>query len=166
MMAWLLAQTKASSELIARDNILNMGVDAYVPRFRDRNRVRCLFISYVFAFIPLVAGLPTIGLAGVRGVRCLVRFGDCPARVPVGLIEGYRSRHKFCKKANDYLLNLDEEANSVRVGDTLRVKTGPLADLKGLCTGFDDQGRVRVLLAGLFGGQTKVALSAKDVELA
>jgi transcriptional antiterminator RfaH len=50
----------------------------------------------------------------------------------------------------------------LKAGETIRITTGPFADLVGQLERLDDNGRVRVLLE-IMGGKVRVALSQKLV---
>jgi transcriptional antiterminator RfaH len=87
---WQLLYTKAHAEEQAELNLQRQGFATLLPRMRDGHRLVPLFPRYIFAGHR--SGQPTACLRSTIGVVDVVRWGDQPARVPLGVIQEIRSR--------------------------------------------------------------------------
>ena len=147
---------------MALEHLRRQGYAAYLPKClkwrrhaRRKERVaRPLFPRYLFVTLDLVQQrwrpiLSTIGVCD------LLRHGDAPAPVPVGLVEEIQDSERHGA--------LDQtRAHKLRVGDEVRIASGAFAELVGQVCEATDQGRVYVLL-DLLGRQVKSCLSADAV---
>lgn len=150
--AWFLAQIKPNSDRIAERHLTQQGFPIFLPRIEETrragqrfvNRQVPLFPGYVFvAFNRDRNGWRAVN--ATRGITRLVVFGDQPAVVPDGLVDGLRAR---CDTAG--LLQAAE------AGDRVALTRGPFADFVGTVETITPDRRVWVLL-DLLGGRTRVA---------
>jgi transcription antitermination factor NusG len=126
---WYAAQTCANHESCVQKQLRQRTVEAYLPVYAS---VRCwkdrrvllempLFPGYVFVHMALRDRLRILQTPGV--VR-LVGFGDRPAPLPHQEIEALRQgvAHEMRIEPHPYL----------KLGQRVRVKTGPLQGLEGI----------------------------------
>lgn len=160
MTAWYVVYTRANGEAMALEHLRRQGYTTYLPkhlRWRRHARrkelvARPLFPRYLFVALSLVQQrwrpiLSTIGVCD------LLRRGDAPAPVPVGLVEEIQNSER------DGHLDLSRTFGRLCVGDEVRVASGPFAELVGRVYDATDQGRVCLLL-DLLGRQVKTCLSS------
>jgi len=162
MTAWYVVYTRVNAEATALEHLRRQGYSAYLPkhlRWRRHARrrelvARPLFPRYLFVALDLVhqQWRPILSTIGVCD---LLRRGHVPALVPAGLVEEIQ----HSERSGD----LDSQAASNwRVGDEVRVASGPFADLVGRVCDATDQGRVCLLLE-LLGRHVKTCLSGNMV---
>lgn len=155
MKNWYALYTKAHKEQQVRDLLLSRGFEVFLPQVRVFSKGRVmqssepLFPCYLFIKFDIYeTGLYAV--QWTQGLRSVVSFCSQPAavdeavmayiqkRVSEDIQQGYRSRF--------------------RVGDPVRVCSGPLRDLPALFDGpLSAAGRVRVLLT-ILGQQTRCAV--------
>jgi len=91
---------------------------------------------------------------GTFGVSRLVTAGDLPQPVPGSVIETLSALAD-----SDGVVRFRSE---LRLGQTVRLLNGPLADAIGSLERLDDNGRVSVLL-NIMGGRIRATVSAADL---
>jgi transcription elongation factor/antiterminator RfaH len=127
---WFVAQTQPRKEAVAMQNLQNQGFMAYCPRVkRTRRHARRfetvsepLFPGYVFVGID-VSEQPWRSVNGTFGVSRILTDGARPVALQDGLVEQLMSvtgAHK------------DMAGHAPQVGQDVRLRTGPFADLLGL----------------------------------
>lgn len=89
-LCWLLLYTKARAESWADINLRKQGFETLLPRVRQRDGFGPLFPRYIFVGGP--AGSDFRSARSTRGVLYVVHCGEKPARVPLEVVEGIRTR--------------------------------------------------------------------------
>lgn len=97
-MHWYALHTKPHQEMVAQANIQRLGIETFCPQIRQQRMIRkrnqtCvspLFPGYIFARFEIVDHYRFVLYS--RGIKRIVSFGDEPAIVEDGLIDGIRSR--------------------------------------------------------------------------
>lgn len=137
--AWYVVQTKPRGEATAVTNLLRQEFRAFCPRInRTRRHARKfttvsepLFPSYAFVAID-VADQPWRRISGTFGVARLLTDGERP----IPLSPGFARQLRLLTDAPD----------AMHVGQEVRLRTGPFADLVGRVVAIPARDRVRVLL--------------------
>jgi len=163
MTRWFVVHTRANEEQRALGHLQRQGFTAYLPQCRRWRRHarrrelvrRPLFPRYLFVALDLESArwrpiLSTVGVAG------LVQHGERPTPVPEGVVEELRA----CEAAGEF--DVTHSAARLRLGDVVRITSGPFADLIGKFSGMADRERVFVLL-DLLGRHAKTAVPATAV---
>jgi len=161
MAYWACAQVAPQQERAAQHFLGLVGYQTYLPRLRLERRSHGrrivtkppLFPSYVFVAI-------VSGWWAARWCPHVVRLilnGATPAVVADSVIDEIRSRER------GGLVELPKPAG-FNPGDRVRVLAGPLQGHLGLYAGQRPHERVLVLLA-LLGGEQRVTLAKKDIEV-
>lgn len=158
---WAAINTHPHREHVAVENLVRQNFQAYFPRELKRVRharrvqdvMRPLFPGYVFAQVSseLTMWRPILSTYGVRG---LVRFGDRPAYVDGGFIEGLRAREVdgvIAKPAMPY-----------RLGQEVRLNGGPFDGLIGRIIEMNDKDRL-VLLTNLLQQDVRLKVTSDSV---
>jgi transcription antitermination factor NusG len=162
---WCTVQTQAHCERKAQRFLELFGFEVYLPRvwqgwrrFGRHIQVRApYFPSYCFVRVIL----QWRSIHGCPGVTRVVRIGaDAPVRVADTVIDALRKRER--DGAIDLPAN-DRRRKVPRIGDRLRVVSGPFVSQSGLCTQVSRQ-QVGVLLL-MFKAQRQVQLRRDAVEL-
>jgi transcriptional antiterminator RfaH len=166
MAYWAATQLQKNCERKAERFLKQFGFEVYLPRawqswhrFGRRINVRApYFPGYIFTRIEL----QWHGVRQCPGVIRVVRsWGhDEPTHVPDEVIDALRARER--DGAID-LPNGKHARKNPRVGDRLRVTSGPFVGFSGLCTQVSRQ-QVGVLLL-MFKAQRQVRLRRDAVEL-
>lgn len=163
---WYAVHTHAREELKALSHLQRQDYHVYLPRYAKKIRharkservVRPFFPRYLFVNLNLaITGWRSIrSTVGVTGIVC---FGDQPAPLPGGVIEAIQSQEDA-----DGFIQLAHQ-NSLKLGDSIVVLSGPFAHQLGLCDGVSDNKRVAILL-DLLGRKVRVLLDVEAVEAA
>lgn len=164
--AWYAVQTHARAEFKAHDHLRRQNYQIYLPRHaktirharRTQQVLRPLFPRYLFVSLDLTAQ----GWRSIRstiGVTDIVCFGDYPASLPPGFIEGLKSQedergHIRCAPFK-----------RLRFGDPVVVLNGPFSRLVGICESMTADERVAILL-DLLGRKVRVRLDIEAVAAA
>jgi transcription antitermination factor NusG len=166
MAYWAATQLEAHRERKAQHFLEQFGFEVYLPRvwqrwhrFGRRIQVQApLFPSYCFTRIEL----QWHGVRQSPGVIRVVRsWGhDEPTHVPDEVIDALRARER--DGAID-LPNHRRGPRGPRIGDRLRVVSGPFVGFSGICTQVSRQ-QVGVLLL-MFKAQRQVRLRRGPIEL-
>jgi transcriptional antiterminator RfaH len=88
------------------------------------------------------------------GVSRMIAFGDHPSPTPTGFVEALVDRSN-----ESGLLYVPENLN---ICQSVKILTGPFAELAGTLAHFDDNGRVCVLL-DIMGSRIPVALKQASI---
>jgi len=142
---WYVVSFQSGRGDLAERNLRRQGFRTWMPRqtrivtHARRKIERCLpfFPGYMFVLLDLERDRWR-AVNGTMGVRTLVMQGEKPLPCPVGLIEELQS---FCD-AN----GIFNPAFDLKMGDAVRIVSGPFADAIGSLARHDGVGRVRVLL--------------------
>ena len=159
-MYWAAAQLQPQRERLALHFLAQAGFQTYAPRLREprtvqgRKVVRTPLLFPAYAFVLIELQWHTARWA--PGVARIVMDGMVPARVPDAVIDEIRSRER------GGLIELPKPSVA-RLGDRVRVLTGPLAGHIGLYAGMKPRARVEVLLS-LLGSRQRMTLAADAVE--
>lgn len=161
MTAWYVVYTHTNAENNAVAHLKRQGYDTYLPKYRRwrshaRRRElvqRPLFPRYLFVALDLLETRwrPILSTTGVVN---LVRQANRPTQMPDGIVEEIREHER---------LRIFDEActpRNLRAGDSVRVMTGPFADLIGRFCCHTEHERVYVLL-DLLGREVRTSLPAK-----
>ncbi|HEV7284182.1 MAG TPA: transcription termination/antitermination NusG family protein [Kaistia sp.] len=163
MIGWHVAYTHAGTEARAESNLRRQGFATYTPRvaavrrhaWREEVVRRPLFSRYVFvSFDPLTAKWRP--MLGTVGVMSLLRQHERPAPISAELVEGLRRR----EAADEFELRRGDAR--LVPGSSVRVESGPFAELIGRIELYCDVDRVKLLLS-LLGCEVGVELPAHNV---
>ncbi len=158
---WYAACTLPRHEKVIADRLIHWEVDTYLPLYRavhrwNRRRAELdlpLFPGYLFVKMLISAKTHVLEQPGV--VR-LVSFNGKPADIPDHEIETLRSSLAICKA---------EPYPFLSVGKQIRIKSGPLAGLKGQV--LRRKGRLRVIVSlEMIQRAVILELDAADAQLA
>ena len=133
------------------------GFRTFLPRYAKtvrharklRNVSAPFFPRYLFVKLDLARDRWR-SVNGTFGVASLIMGEELPLPVPPGLVEALIG----CAQADGHL----RFGNRLSVGESVRVMSGPFAELIGKITRIDGAGRVQVLLR-LLGGSVPVRLA-------
>lgn len=158
---WFAVNTQPNSELRAQVNLERQGWRCFCPQVsrttksgrRMTTRLRALFPGYIFVNLNLSQSRWR-SVDGTFGVRAIVKAGDLPAPLPVGVVET--------------LIAMSDEtgrvsfASRLSPGEDVRFQSGPFAGLIGTLEQLDAAGRVTVLL-DLLGRATPIKGHASEL---
>jgi len=153
---WYVVHAQSHQEVRAVQNLQRQGFTTFCPSVRRTVRharkqssvLAPLFPNYLFIRLDLSYDLWR-SVNGTRGVIRLITCGDTPLPVPHGVVEDLQSRTQ-----DDGAMTW---TSSFKLGDAVRISSGPFANLVGVLEHLDSAGRVRVLL-DLLGRSVTVAL--------
>lgn len=160
---WYLAQLKPGGHDRAVLNLERQGFQTLMPMRQETrrvggrwaNRVRPLFPGYLFVRVAQ-ANTNWSSINSTYGVSRLVSLdAGRPTPVEPALIEALRNRTR-----DDGQLDAPE---SLKIGDMVRVVSGPLSEKLVQIESMDEKDRIYVFL-DLMGRYAKAALSISDVE--
>ena len=151
---WGAVRSLPRREAFADERLKAAGFETFLPLTQTKRGGAPLFAGYLFARV--VEQWRVIN--STLGVLCLVRTGDCPAKVPDAEIARLRSMI-----VGGYIRLPEAPAPPARrkiaIGAKVRVTGGPFCGLSGLYAGQSTRERELVLLRVL-GSQRPVAISA------
>lgn len=161
---WYAVQTRPTSEALAVEQLRRQGLEVFFPQRaktvrharRTEQRIVSYFPGYIFVSLD-TASSAWRSVNGTIGVRSLVMFGDRPALVPRGLIDGLASMIG----PGGFITS----APTLVAGDTVRITDGPFADLIGAVERVEGHARVRILI-DLLSGAVPIVANASHVALA
>jgi len=138
---WFLAHTLPKSEPKAEMHLRAQGFRTYLPQIKKtirharqfRNVRAPLFPRYLFLILDLSRDR-WLSVRSTIGVSSLFTCDGRPVPVPCGVVEGLIGRSDG---------NL---ASGLAKGQSVRVLSGPFADLVGTIDRLDDAGRTRILI--------------------
>lgn len=143
---WFCVHTLPKKELYAEANLKRQGFRCFVPKViktvrharRTKTALAALFPRYLFTVIDLDYH-QWRSILGTFGVATLIMEDDLrPRPAPVGVVESLI-------EATGTAGSLDFR-DQLKVGQDVRILTGPFADQMGRLARLDDHGRVAVLL--------------------
>lgn len=142
--AWYLIHTKPQQEDAALTNLNRQGYECYLPQMRiERIRRRKaeiatepMFPRYLFVRLDSSAeGKSWSPIRSTLGVRQLVHFGACPARVDDELVDLLRQREQVMPTETMF-----------RNGDSVVITDGPFAGIEAIYQTTDADRRATILL--------------------
>lgn len=152
---WICVQTQPHKEFAAAMNLGKQGYRSFVPKIEKKVRharqtkitSSAFFPCYLFAVLePAMQAWRPIN--GTYGVRSLIMENQRPKPVPEGVVE---SLMQLTNEAG----NLDFR-ETLSAGQSVRLLTGPFADMVGTLARIDGRGRVSVLLS-IMGGERLIS---------
>jgi transcription antitermination factor NusG len=169
---WHVIHTEPQCEHMAHGGLVGRRFKVYLPTItkvvragrRERPVERPMFPGYLFIrfdWTPRLDGLTqdrwtrVFATAGVHG---LLMNGERPAVVPDAAIAKVYAIEEDIRTPKT-----KEQAIGYELLETVRISDGPFAEHLGKIDQLDDEKRITVLLS-LFGRQTKVVLSAGQIE--
>jgi len=127
---WYAIRTKPKEEDRADINLRNFHVQTFTPKLKEVRTlgfgtqyvIKPLFAGYIFAYFDVRKQLHDINYT--RGVRDVVSFGGSPISIDDNVINFLRAR-----VAEDGFMQMDDD---LKVGDKVRIKSGPFESLVGI----------------------------------
>ena len=155
---WFAVQCKRNREHGAAIQLHNQGFGIFLPlrekTWRHAHRIEVRRVPFFFGYLFVALDLDRDqwrSVNGTIGVQRLVTAGKDarPVPLPRGVVETWRSEtdDQGCLR----------RVEPLRVGQAVRIQSGPLGDRLGEIVGLDDAGRVRVLIE-LLGGRIPVIM--------
>lgn len=165
-MRWYVGQTIPQGEETAMAELKKQHFEAWWPRFQRRRFLRgqwqpetfSLFPGYVFIRLDLGTwGWRSVN--GTRGMRHLLPLrSESPLALPDGVVDGWRMQ-----AGPDGLIQAgDPEPWRPERGDRLRLVSGPLVGLDGLCVASTGE-RIKMML-DILGGKREIIIRLDQVE--
>jgi transcriptional antiterminator RfaH len=142
---WYAIYTKPRAEDMARDHLERKDIHVYLPKIREchyssknkETKIKPLFPNYLFAQMAYPDDYYAVIWA--KGVKRIVGNGGEPVPLDDSVVD-------FLKKQTAEN-GLVRPSQPFKVGNTVRVKKGPLAGLTGIVDGsIDEKGRIKVLM--------------------
>lgn len=158
---WFVVQCLARREKYAQSNLAHQGFRTFLPFFwktvrharQLRKAQQALFPGYLFIQLDLDRDRWR-SVNGTFGVSRLVMGGERPARAPQGFVDGLMRQTE-----DDGAVCLGQD---MKAGQSVRIVSGPMAELVGELLSLDDNGRVRVLL-DIMSGKIVVTLNRENL---
>lgn len=158
---WYAASVFPGKEDLAERHLRMQGFDPFVPRWekttrharRIETRPAAYFPGYMFINLD-VALQRWRSVNGTFGVRSLIMQGERPLPVPSGLVERF-----IALTGRDGLLDF---RGGLTAGASVRILSGPFAEMIGRLDRLDPAGRARVLVA-IMNGEIPVDLDSKEL---
>jgi len=145
-LSWFLFTCKPREDDRAELNLKNQGYTCYRPMIQVQKKRKgkqiiveeSLFPRYIF--VQLADGIGNWrSLLSTRGIAGVVRFGEQPTVIPQAMIDEI--------KANETHLNQsDTPLQGLRIGDKIRITSGPFEFLEAIYQQNKGEDRVLVLL--------------------
>ena len=164
---WYAVQAVPRGEWVAMRELAGLGMEAFLPHFRDKRGMRGRFIIVGVPAFPgyLFARIGESAFGAVRradGVLDVVRVGDQFAALPeavmetlIGACDGFGCMGWVHAPAAPEVV--------WAVGELVRMTGGPFAGFPGVVSAVDKAGRIGVDI-GIFGRPTPVTVSSGEVE--
>jgi transcription elongation factor/antiterminator RfaH len=142
---WYVLYTKPRSEDLAGDHLERKDIPVFLPKIREFRHsskgeeveIKPLFPNYLFAQMAYPDDYYTVIWA--KGVRRIVGNGTEPIPLDDSVVD-------FLKKQTEEK-GFIKPSPRLKIGDTIRVRNGPLAGLIGVIDGsIDEKGRIKVLM--------------------
>jgi transcriptional antiterminator RfaH len=147
---WAVAQSQPRREATAIRYLADAGIETYLPRIAERNRIVPLFPCYIF--VRIIDRWHVI--KNTVGVTRVLLSGDRPAQLPDAAITELRVREN-----RSGLVKLPPK---YKVGDRVRIVHGTFRDHLALYDGMTSRQRERVLLEFL-GRLVPLELEPRDI---
>lgn len=167
MTNWYVAYTQSSKEVVAYQNLIEQGFDAYLPRLKKIRRharrvdevLAPLFPRYIFVGMNL-DNEQWRSVNGTRGVSHVLCTGENnPTAIPTCIINAFKSQ-----EISDGIVSVTS-LSVFEKGDQLRVLEGAFKDQVAVFEKLDDANRVKLLL-NFLGREMNVSLPVYVVEAA
>lgn len=158
---WYAASVFPGKEDVAERHLRMQGFHSFVPRFekttrharRIETRPAAYFPGYMFIALD-VALQRWRSVNGTFGVRSLIMQGERPLPVPSGLVERF-----IALTGRDGLLDF---SGGLAAGASVRILSGPFAEMIGRLDRLDPAGRARVLVA-IMNGEIPVDMDSREL---
>lgn len=159
---WYVVNTKPNHEWQAEQNIRRMGLECFLPFFKEARTVRRqrrtvnspLFPGYLFVRINLSEHYRAVVYA--RGVRKIVEFGSTPVEVDAAIVNEIKLR---VNGEEHPLKNFDEMTS----GQLVRIMDGPLAGLDAIFVQEMSGSQRAMVLLRLLTIQARVVLGFSQI---
>ncbi|WP_287103332.1 transcription termination/antitermination NusG family protein [Mesorhizobium sp.] len=158
---WYAASVFPGKENIAERHLRMQGFHSFVPRCekttRHARRIETRPAAYFpgYMFIALNVALQRWrSVNGTFGVRSLIMQGERPLPVPSGLVERF-----IALTGKDGLLDF---SGRLAAGASVRILSGPFAEMIGRLDRLDPAGRARVLVA-IMNGEIPVDMDSREL---
>ncbi|MGO9390739.1 transcription termination/antitermination protein NusG [Rhodoblastus sp.] len=153
---WYVVQTRPNREAEAKRQLENQQFRTFIPLYsktvshaRKLQKIRApLFPGYLFVVLDLNRD-PWHKVNGTIGVTSLIMAGERPSPVRAGVVETLIE-----STAKDGALCF---VPPLRIGERVRLASGPFSEQLGVLQEFGSSQRVRVLLE-IMGGQVPISL--------
>jgi len=142
---WYVIYTKPSSEDIAREYLERKDIHVFLPKIQEcrysskgeEAKIKPLFPNYLFAHMAYPDDYYTVIWS--KGVKRIVGDGTEPIPLDDSVVRFFQ------KQAEEK--GFIQPSPRLKVGDTVRVRNGPLAGVIGIIDGsIDEKGRIKVLM--------------------
>ncbi len=142
---WYVIYTKPCAEDMARDHLERKNIHVFLPKIRECHysskreeaKIKPLFPNYLFARMVYPDDYYTVIWA--KGVRRIIGDGREPIPLDNSIVD-------FFKRQTEEK-GFIQPSPRLNIGDTIRVRNGPLEGLIGTIDGsIDEKGRIKVLL--------------------
>ncbi|TIM57135.1 MAG: transcription antiterminator NusG [Mesorhizobium sp.] len=158
---WYAASVFPGKEDVAERHLRTQGFHSFVPRCekttrharRIETRPAAYFPGYMFIALD-VALQRWRSVNGTFGVRSLIMQGERPLPVPSGLVERF-----IALTGRDGLLDF---SGGLAAGASVRILSGPFAEMIGRLDRLDPAGRARVLIA-IMNGEIPVDMDSREL---
>ena len=130
---------------MAEDHLERKDISVFLPKIRESHysskgeeiKIKPLFPNYLFARMAYPEDYYTV--IWTKGVRRIIGDGIEPIPLDDSVVDFYK------KQTGEK--GFVQPSPQLKMGDTIRVKNGPLAGLVGIIDGsIDDKGRIKVLM--------------------
>lgn len=158
---WAVVMTQPNAERKAVLNLQRQGFETYFPRFREKIvvngkpsiKIGALFARYVFVFIESTWR----SILGTFGVTGIIRNGESPVVLDRAVIDELKARED-----STGFVDLTTKVQFKRIGEAVKVNTGPFSGQQGIYQGQSAKDREIVLL-DLLGRKVKVELDREQI---
>ena len=160
---WYVVHTRPQQEMLAASVLqTNLPLRTYVPEVlqsrHGQRRLAPLFPGYIFVQ-PNAMGLPVTAINRSPGVLHVVTFDALPQSVTCAVVAALRATVERVNAGGGL------SQHSFQPGDTVRVRSGPMAGLEGSFVGpLTPAARVQVLLDFL-GGRRPLSIAPAELEV-
>jgi transcriptional antiterminator RfaH len=150
MSYWSVAQCQPRREATAIRYLADVGIETYLPRIQEHERIVPLFPCYIF--VRIVDRWHVI--KNTVGVTRVLLSGDRPAPLPDAAIAEFRAREN-----RRGLVRLPAK---YKIGDRVRILRGTFRDHLAVYDGMTGRQRERVLLE-FMGRRVPLELEPRDI---
>jgi transcriptional antiterminator RfaH len=161
---WYVLQTKSGNEHRVETNLLNQGIETFLPlveayQWKSGKMVQTIkpfFPNYLFGRLDL--GFLYYKAKWTRGVSKILGAGNHPIPISERVIRSIKE-----KIVQGNIVRLGDE---MKEGDLVQITSGPFKDLTGIFQKkMSDNGRVRILLS-LIGVEVPIQISRMQIKKA
>lgn len=157
------ARTKPNLELLAKKQLENQGVEAYLPMLLERGKVIPLFRPYIFIKKPLSGQWRFI--LSTRGIQTLVFNGSEPATIKESILRKFMDE----EGEDGYIIPPDpvpkqqSRKKQFEVGEKIKVLHDSFLGHLGVYQGMTSTGKERILMK-LFNRDLELELENSQLE--